>query len=106
MGGRSSKLKWLINKVSNGQAEDKISKSSYRDFNDEDYNRGEAVYKKASRVAESLLLPFKVSEEQTFFGDIQGETRDPENRKDPDYRVDVEAPEPKQKKRRKERKEL
>ena len=64
------------------------------------------MYKKAERIGESLLQPFKVSEDHSFFGDIQGETRDPAKRKDPDYSVDVEAPEPKQKKRRREKQEF
>jgi hypothetical protein len=81
--------------------EEEISKSGHRHFDDEAY-KNETVYKKASGVTESLRRPFKVSEEQTFFGDIQGETRDPAKRKDPDYRLDVEAAEPKQKKRRRE----
>jgi hypothetical protein len=47
--GRSCKLRWLINKVSNSQrgrledSEDKISNSGYRDFNDEEFYRGQPV---------------------------------------------------------------
>ena len=71
--------------------EEEISNSGSRDFNDEEFYRGQPVYKKAEGIGESLLQPFKVSEDHSFFGDIQGETRD----QDPDYRMDEEAPGPK-----------
>ena len=99
-GERSSKLSGRSTR-SAVDKEKEISKSGHRHFDDEAY-KNETVYKKASGVTESLWWPFKVSEEQTFFGDIQGETRDPAKRKDPDYRLDVEAAEHKQKKRRRE----